>query len=248
MSPSPPLGPSAHGDSPGGTRPPIGMGQVGRDGWEENAGLGGRGSQGWGLQWGQGRSRIAQCGHNAHCTDTIEARWSQGGSQAGGGEEGGLCPPPQLHRLPHSSPGQPPAVPKGRMRHFSCCHTQRRGADGKALRTGCCSGSVGVLASRSPRAASVHASVRAGWRCRWHVPGTTRRWRLVVMAQVAVLCPVPWAAHGAEHSGDPGSPGTRGLLGSHVPSLALLRSPGGCPGRGTAWGHRGGAHMLSASW
>lgn len=43
----------------------------------------------------------------------------------------------------------------------------------------------------SPWAASVQASVRAGWRCRWHVPGTPRQWRLAVVAQVAVPCPVP---------------------------------------------------------
>lgn len=245
MSPRPPLGPSAHGDSPGSTRPRIEMGQVGRDGWEENAGLG---VPGLGAQWGRGRSRIAQCGHNAHRTDTIQARWSQGGSQAGGGEEGGHCPPSQNAQGPPFLAWAASRRRKGQDEALLLLPHTESGADGKALRTGCCRGSLGVLASRSPRAASVHASVRAGWRCLWHVPGTPRQRRLVVMAQVAVLCPVPWAAHGAEHSGDPGSPGTGGLLGAHVPSLAVLRSPGGCPGRGTARGRRGGAHMLSASW
>lgn len=225
-------------------------------GWDRWDGTDGRKT----LGWGAGGPRAGGCSGDREGLVLLSAatmpiartrfrqdRAKEGPRQAVARREVS-APTPQLHRLPHSSPGQPPAVPKGRMRHFSCCHTQRRGADGKALRTGCCRSSVGVLASLSPRAASVHASVRAGWRCHWHMPGTPRRWRLVVMAQVAVLCPVPWAAHGAEHSGDPGSTGTGGLLGGHVPSLALLRSPGGCPGRGTARGHRGGAHMLSASW
>lgn len=54
------------------------------------------------------------------------------------------------------------------------------------------------------------------------MPGTPRWWRLVVMAQVAVPCPVLQAAHGTEHSSDPGrvpgSPSTGELLGGHVPS------------------------------
>lgn len=125
-------------------------------------------------------------------------------------------------------------------------------AAGAAAHGGCSPPAPPRQPDTAPRAASLHASVCAGWRCRRRILGTPQRWRLVVMARVMVPCPVPWAARGAEHSGDPrrvlGSPGTGELLGSRVPSLPLLRSPGGCPGRGTERGHRGRAHMLSASW
>lgn len=111
--------------------------------------------------------------------------------QAGPGQQRSLC---RSRRPP-----DPPAVPQhggaGAKAGGGTTGWADMGAGGSntegRLHRGCSPPAPLRQPDTSPRAASVQASVRAGWRCRWHVPGTPRQWRLAVVAQVAVPCPVP---------------------------------------------------------
>lgn len=150
-------------------------------------------------------------------------QWSQGRAIAGCS----FGPPPQRHRLPPV----PACTAGGVLRHFSSCHT-RVWCGGKALRRGGCRAHPEMLAWAQPPGSSegcssafrvlsfthLHRSslepaplpswqrqstpsVRAGRGCHQHVPGTPPAgWQAVATAP----CPVPWAARGAEHSGDGG--------------------------------------------